>query len=122
MKKIFYYTDVLPLLSRGKDGIKKISRSLDVFRAASENVKLIWHPWSGTMKYLTINSSDVIDEYKKIVEDYLEEGWGELDNSDNYYEARQVLLGCDGYYGDVCDLIYDAQNAKIPVMIQNIDA
>lgn len=120
MKKIFYYTDVLPLLARGEDGIKKLRRNLEVFKAA-QDVKLIWHPWSGTIKYLEINDSDVIDEYREIIDIYLREGWGELDESNSFSEAREVLLGCDGYYGDGSDLIYEAQSADIPVMIQNID-
>ncbi|MBE5825979.1 MAG: hypothetical protein E7307_05010 [Butyrivibrio sp.] len=120
MKKIFYYTDALPILSRGKDAINKINRNLEVFKA-EKNIKLIWHPWSGMLKYLELNSSDVIDEYKEIADKYLKEGWGEMDRSKSLSEAREILLGCDGYYGDVCDLIYDAQNADIPVMIQNID-
>ena len=91
-----------------------------MFKAA-ENIRLIWHPWSGTLKYLEINNSDVTDEYRKIIENYRSGGWGELDESSSFCEARDTLLGCDGYYGDMCDLIYEAQNANIPVMIQNID-
>lgn len=36
-------------------------------------------------------------------------------------QTREVMLGCDAYYGDVSDLVYDAQNAKMPVMLQNIE-
>ncbi len=121
MKKMFYYTDVLPFLARGKDAIDKLSRNLETFHDASGDIKLVWHPWSGTDKYLERNNSSVRIRYNEIVRKFSEEGWGELDLSDTFGDAKKVLLSCDAYYGDVSDLIYEAQNAKIPVMIQNID-
>ncbi len=121
MKKIFYYTDVLPLLSRGEDALNKINRNLKVFKDASQDIKLVWHPWSRTEHYLELNGSELLKQYQDVLETYKYEGWGDLDESDTFAEAKAVLLGCNGYYGDVSDLVYEAQNAGIPVMLQNID-
>ena len=121
MKKVFFYTDVLSFLSRDDAAIDKLCRSLSIFKEASDNIQLIWHPWSGTKEYLELNKSDVTDKYIDVVEKFRAENWGQLDESDSFDSAKKVLLSCDAYYGDVCDLIYEAQNAKIPVMIQNVD-
>ncbi len=121
MKTIFYYTDVLPILGRGEEAINKIIRSLEAFQEASDRVKLIWHPWSGTERYLELNHSDVLDKYRGIVEEFRSEAWGKLDESRSLEETKEVLLKCNGYYGDISDLVYDAQSASIPVMLQNID-
>lgn len=121
MKKVFYYTDVLPFLSRGEDAVDKLKRNLEVFKEEQESIRLVWHPWSKTEEYLELNKSDVIKDYKEIIDTYLSEGWGELDRSKSMSDAKEAMLKCDAYYGDSCDLIYEAQNAKMPVMIQNVD-
>ena len=121
MKKIFYYTDVLPFLSKERAAIDKLKRNLEIFKEASGDVHLVWHPWSGTEEYLEINRSGAVSEYKSIVEGFLGEGWGELDTSDTYETAKNALFECDAYYGDPSDLAYEAQNSKIPVMFQNLE-
>ena len=121
MKKLFYYTDVLTFLSREDVAIEKLKRSLSIFREASNAVTLVWHPYSGTLDYLKRNDSPVTEEYISIFEDYRNTGWGELDLSASIADAKKTLLSCCAYYGDVSDLVYEAQNAGLPVMLQNID-
>jgi hypothetical protein len=121
MKKIFYYTDVLPFLGKSDMAIKKLERNLATFKEASENVYLVWHPWSKTEEYLKLNKSGVINEYQRIVHEYCEAGWGDFDKSGTLQEAKAILFNCDAYYGDPSDLAYEAQLAKMPVMLQNID-
>ena len=121
MKKIFYYTDVLPFLSREDEALKKLKRNLEIFKGASRDIHVIWHPWSGTEQYLEINKSRIVSEYRKIVEEYCSEGWGDFDVTDTYKAAQEVLFSCDAYYGDPSDLAYEAQNAKLPVMFQNLE-
>ncbi len=121
MKKIFYYTDVLPFLSKDEKAIDKLQRNLEIFKEAKDKIWLVWHPWHKTGEYLKINKSAVMNRYEKIVDQFRQEGWGELDESATYQDTLQVLLKCDGYYGDVSDMAYEAQNARIPVMLQNLD-
>ena len=121
MKKIFYYTDVLPLLNREGAAIEKLKRSLKIFQENSDDVRLVWHPMTGMEECLELNNSSVLEEYRQVVAEYLEAGWGDYDNSATLKEAREVLLGCNGFYGDMSNLLYEAQTAKIPVMMQNID-
>ena len=121
MKKMYYYTDVLPFLSDGEKAIDKLNRNLGIFYENREKIRLIWHPWSGMEKYLKLNNYEVLDKYLAVVEKYKADGWGDMDSSSSFAEAKAVLLGCNGYYGDVSDLVYEAQNEKIPVMIQSLD-
>ena len=121
MKKIFYFTDVLAFLTREEDAINKLRKNLQIFKDHSSDIRLVWHPWSGTEKYLELNHSKVLESYREIVETYCREAWGELDTSSSFSKTKEVLADCNAYYGDVSDLVYEAQNAKIPVMIQNVD-
>ncbi len=121
MKKIFYYTDVLPFLGREDAAIDKLKRCLKIFRDSSDKVRLVWHPCSETEKYLTLNNSSVLDRYRIIVDTYRKECWGDFDESNSYDDVKKVLITCDGYYGDVSDLAYEAQKSGLPVMLQDID-
>ena len=121
MKRIFYYTDVLPFLSKEQAAIDKLIRNLDLFNHYADEITLVWHPWSKTVEYLQLNNSPVINDYLNLIEEYRRNGWGILDESVTLNDTRDVMLSCNAYYGDMCDLIYDAQDAGIPVMIQNTD-
>ncbi len=121
MKKLFYYTDALPFLAKKEKAIKKLKRNLDLFRESSSEIELVWHPWSKTDAYLELNHSPVTDEYRSIVADYKAEGWGTLDETATLAVAREALLTCDTYYGDMSDLVQTAENLGIPVMLQSIE-
>lgn len=121
MKRIFYYTDVLPFLSKEALAIDKLKRNLEIFREHSNEITLVWHPWSETVDYLLLNDSVVTEDYQKILRTFKHEGWGILDTSESLGSAREVMLSCNAYYGDISDLVYDATDAGLPVMIQNIE-
>lgn len=121
MKKIYFFTDVLPLLSKENMAIEKLRSNLKLFYEMSDNILLVWHPWSKTEEYLVMNKSAVIEEYLDIVDKYKSASWGELDESDTMAKAKEKLLSCDAYYGDVSELAFYAQNAKMPVMIRDIN-
>ncbi len=120
-KKIFYYTDVLPILAREGAAIEKLKRSLKIFQESAEEIRLVWHPYPQTIEYLEKNHSTVLEDYERILSAYRQDNWGDLDESASLESARQVLLSCHAYYGDVSDLVADAQNAGLPVMLQDID-
>ena len=121
MKKVFYYTDVLPFLSNQKAAITKLKANLEIFKEASGDVELVWHPWSRTEEFMKLNKCPVADEYKRIVEEYKAAGWGTLDETTTLADAKEVMLACDAYYGDACDLAFEAKGKGIPVMLQNIE-
>lgn len=121
MKKIFYYTDVLPLLSVEDAAIRKLKDNLDIFKESSGMVGLVWHPYPHTVRYMEINRSPILDEYLRILDGYRTEGWGELDESVLLDDAKAVLHDCDAYYGDMSDLVFEAQSLGLPVMLQNME-
>jgi hypothetical protein len=121
VKKLFYFTDILPFLSKPEIAIDKLLRNLELFKDSSENIRLIWHPWSHTEEYLRLNKCPVTDRYLEIVEDYKAAGWGTLDETKSPHDARKVLMGCDAYYGDFCELVFYAKENGIPAMIRNVE-
>lgn len=121
MNKIFYFTDLLPFLSKPDKAIDKLKRNLEIFKNYSSDVQLVWHPYSRTDEFMKINKCPVINEYNSIIEEFKAAGWGIFDETSSLADAREVLFGCDAYYGDTCDLAYEAKNNGIPVMLQNIE-
>ena len=116
MKKVFYYTDVLPLLSKKEVALEKIKYNLGVFEENKEEVQLIWHPYLRMEEYLKKNESPLLDAYLSIVKDFKSAGWGKLDDSE---DPIATLASCDAYYGDVSDLVYYANENKKPAMLIN---
>lgn len=118
MKRIFYYTDVLPILSKKEVALEKIKYNLSVFEKHKDDVQLIWHPYSKMQEYLEKNRSSVIDAYISMVEEFKSAGWGELDTSE---DVIAVLESCDAYYGDVSDLVYYVTESHKPAMQINYE-
>ena len=121
MKKVFYYTDVLPFLSKPKAAIAKLKANLDIFKEESENIELIWHPWSRTEEYMKLNKCVVTAEYRKIVEEFQPAGWGTLDETADLEEIKKIALNCEAYYGDPCDVAFEAKSKSVAVMLQNTE-
>lgn len=120
MKRIFFYTDVLPFLEDGEDAIEKLRRDLETFRQAEDKVEVIWHPYHRTEEFLRLNKSEVTTDYLNLVELFIKEKWGILDNTSEEVEIKKVLFSCDAFFGDVGNLVYEAKETNIPVMIRNI--
>ena len=91
MKRIFYFTDVLPILAKGEVALDKLEKNLKLFREYKDKAELIWHPWSGIEEYLEINASTCIERYRRIVQEYSKEGWGILDESKSIPELASAL-------------------------------
>ena len=121
MKKVFYYTDVLPFLSNPKAAVAKLKANLVIFKEESESIELIWHPWSRTEEFMKLNKCAVTDEYKNIIEEFKAAGWGTLDETTVLEETKEVAFKCDAYYGDPCGIAFEVKSKGIPVMLQNIE-
>jgi hypothetical protein len=121
VKKIFYYTDFLPILFHGEKALEKLKRNLQIFRDAAEKVQLVWHPYSKNIEYLEKNNSPFTEEYSEIVNTFRSDSWGVLDETATYADAKEVLFTCDAYYGDCCNLAFDANVKGLPVMFQNVE-
>ena len=118
MKVIFYYTDVLPILSKGEAAIAKLKYNLDFFRERQEDVCLVWHPYSRMEELLQKNNCALLHAYQQVVADYKAAGWGIFDESEDVIGRLQE---CDAYYGDVSDLPYYSCEAGHPALLIDYD-
>lgn len=118
MKRLLYYTDVLPLLSKKEAAIDKLERNLEIFASNKDKIRVIWHPYEKSEEYMKLNDFELMDKYRQIIENYKKDGYGDFDESG---DLKALADSCDAYYGDYSDAVYYMQESKKPVMIQNID-
>ena len=114
MKRVFYYTDVLPLLSRQEAAISKIKKNMEFFYSHRDEVELVWHPYEQMMTYLEMNDSPVREEFLELLQEFQSAGWGVLDENEN---PKDVLQRCDAYYGDASDLAWYACESGSPALL-----
>ena len=118
MKRIFYYTDVLPLLTKGDKAMEKLKENMEFFKAHQDEVSLVWHPFLQIGEYLQKNDSDVYEDFLEIYRWFVSEGFGELDESE---DVISVVQSCDGYYGDASDLAWYACDSGSPALLIDYD-
>lgn len=118
MKRLLYYTDVLPILSKKEIALNKIKRNLSIFASNADKIKVIWHPYIRTEEFMIINEFEFLNEYRQIVLDFKDKELGEFDESK---DLKVLADTCDAYYGDYSDAVYYMQENKKPVMIESFD-
>ncbi len=118
MKKILYYTDLMPFLTDSSKAISKVRKNFEIFNENRDKIGLVWHPYSRTEEFLELNKSDCIEEYRRLKEEYRERNLGELDEDS---DGHNLAESCDAYYGDYSDITYFFTESNKPVMIQNFD-
>jgi len=117
-KVIFYNTSVNTLLYYEEKWIEKIENVLKIFRENQEETALLWRPHpliETTMKSLC---PDLLEQYLKIRNRYVEEGWGIYDDTADL--DRAIVLS-DAYYGDASSVVQLYQQTGKPIMIQNME-
>jgi hypothetical protein len=117
-KVIFYNTSVGAMLKAGPMMLTKIRNVLDVFRTYRDEVVLLWRPHPLIKVTFEVVYPDFWNKYRKIVEAYVQEGWGIYDDSSDL--DRAIALA-DAYYGDGSSVVQLCQKAGMPIMIQNPD-
>ncbi len=118
MKKILFYTDLMPFLSDSEKALSKLQKNLEIFKSYNNEIRLVWHPYSRTEEFLKLNNCEFIDDYLKIIDYFKTNDLGEYNEQDDYAELART---CDAYYGDYSDMIPYFQENNKPVMIQNIN-
>lgn len=117
-KIIFYNNSVTALLEHDE---KMLQKMRDVFRAFYENrdeVALLWRPHPLIKATIESMRPRLWEEYKEIVREYREAGWGIYDDTADLDRAIEVA---DAYYGDWSSVVQLCQKKEIPVMIQNVE-
>lgn len=115
-KIIFYNTSVVALLTHREKMVGKIKRTIETFRENKDEVALIWRPHPLLRATIEAMRKELLEEFDRIVDAYIGEGWGIYDTTPNLDLAMHLA---DAYYGDPSSVVQLCEEIGIPVMIQN---
>ncbi len=119
-KRVLFRNTISSLAEFGLEDIDKIKRVLETFREQKE-VKLSWAPQELMSDIERFAGEKVTDEYKKVVEKYINEGWGEFIENDEMLIPKLVDYSYfDAYYGDASEVATWFKEEKKPVMLMDV--
>ena len=115
-KKVVLYNTGLSALLEGK--MQQLDKMEDVLLSfkGRKDVVLWWRPHPLTDAVNIAMHPELINRYEKIINRYIKDGFGILDNSDDLYRA---IYYTDMYYGDDSSLVHLYGVKGKPIMIQN---
>lgn len=117
-KIILYNTGVDALLKHSDKMLGKIKDVLRVFKENQDEVALLWRPHPLIKATIGSMRPELWKEYRVIVEQYCEEGWGIYDDT---ADMDRALALSDAYYGDGSSLVQLYQRMEKPAMIQDVE-
>ena len=119
-KRIFLYNiSVTALLQYDEKMLTKIENVLKVFYANRDEVALLWRPHPLMKATIESMQPELWNNYKKIVDKYIEDGWGIYDDTP---DLNRAIALSDAYYGDPSSVVQLCQSKSMPVMLQNVGA
>ena len=119
-KRVLFRNTISSLAEFGLEDIEKIKRVLDTFKEQKE-VKLSWAPQELMSDIERFAGENVADEYKKVVEKYINEGWGEFIENDEMLIPKLIDYSYfDAYYGDASEVATWFKEEKKPVMLMDV--
>jgi len=116
-KVILYNTSISAYLQNTDKVCPKLRSVLGYFKAHQDEVALWWRPHPLMEATFQSMRPDFYSEYKSIVEQYKQEGWGIYDDT---AELDRAIACSDAYYGDMSSVVPLCQAAGKPVVIQDI--
>ena len=114
-KIIFYNTSISALLENSEKMLDKMRDVFETFKENKDEIALLWRPHPLIKATIESMRPQLWEQYRKLVEQYKEEGWGIFDDTPDM--DRAVAL-CDGYYGDASSVVQLCREAGKPVMLQ----
>ena len=118
-KIVFYNTSVSALLHHGEKMLSKMASVFEIFKKNKDEVVLLWRPHPLIQATIESMRPQLWMEYKKIVEQYKEDGWGIYDDTADM--DRAVVLS-DAYYGDGSSSVVQLYiKTGKPLMTQSVD-
>jgi hypothetical protein len=117
-KIIFYNTSVGALLKHNEQMLDKMRYVFGIFKENKDEVALLWRPHPLIENTVKAMRPQLWEQYKVIVDQYKQEGWGIYDDTADM--DRAVVLS-DGYYGDGSSVVQLYQQTGKPIMLQNVD-
>lgn len=117
-KIVFYNTSINALLQYDEKMLHKMKSVFEILKENKDEVALLWRPHPLIQATIESMRPRLWAQYRGLVEQYKEEGWGIYDDSADL--DRTVALS-DAYYGDNSSVVQLCQKVGMPVMIQNVD-
>lgn len=115
-KIVFYNTTIRTLLAENESFFSKLQYVFKLFKDR-DDIVLLWRPHPLSIATYGAIRPRLLDDYLKIVENYIAEGWGIYDTSDDI--SRAIVIS-DAYYGDSSSIAPLYQCTGKPIMIQDI--
>lgn len=116
-KIVFYNTSVSALLQNDEKMLRKMESVFDTFKENRDEVALLWRPHPLIQATIESMRPQLWEEYRKIRDRYIEEGWGIYDDS---AELDRAVVVSDAYYGDGSSVVQLYKKIQKPVMLQNV--
>lgn len=117
-KIVFYNTSINALLKYNEQILKKMQNVFKVFREQSDEIVLLWRPHPLIEATILSMRPQLWKQYKEILENYKEDGWGIYDDT---AELDRAIKISDFYFGDSSSVIQLCKSIGIPVMLQNVE-
>lgn len=116
-KKVVLFEDGIPLYTEyGEKALHKLEEVLQTFKDNQDWIILWWRPQHQIRTALGLLSDELVAWYDKIVQEYLDQGWGIYDIS--LEEDRAIEKSC-AYYGEQ-NATVNKLKGKMPIMIEAI--
>lgn len=116
-KIILYNTTVTALLEYNEVMLKKMENVFKIFKKNRKDISLLWRPHPLLESTITSMRPKLWEQYKKLMDTYICEGWGIYDDTADL--DRAVALS-DGYYGDGSSIVQLYEAIGKPVMVQTV--
>lgn len=116
-KIVFYNTSVSALLQHSEKMLQKMESVFETFKENKDEVALLWRPHPLIQATIESMRPQLWEEYQKIRDRYIEEGWGIYDDSADLDRAIAIS---DAYYGDGSSVVRLCWEKGMPVMMQNV--
>ncbi len=117
-KIIFYNTSVSALLQYEEKMLEKMQYVFDVFKENRDEAVLLWRPHPLIKATIESMRPQMWMKYEKIVQMYIEEGWGIYDDTADMNRAVAVS---DAYYGDPSSIVQLYRETGKLIMMQNVE-
>ncbi len=116
-KIIFYNTSIAALLEHNEQMLAKMQDVFQVFWENRDEVALLWRPHPLIESTLTSMRPMLWEQYRKMRDQYIADGWGIYDDSADM--NRAVALS-DAYYGDGSSVLVLYRHLHKRNMMQNV--
>lgn len=118
-KIVFLNISVSALLRTETKMIRKLESVLATFKENKDEIALLWRPHPLIKATIESMRPQLWEEYKRIKDRYIEEGWGIYDDTADLNRAIGIS---DGYYGNSSSVVELYKKTGKPMMLQNVEA